>query len=55
MHKLITQEDTKGKTYRHDITEILLKMTLNIINQPNQDIKPTHTSSGLTEDAEVIS
>jgi hypothetical protein len=42
------------KTGCHDIAEILLKVTLNIINQPNQDIKPTHTSSGLTEDAEVI-
>ena len=49
-----TPVSSTNKTYRHDITEILLKVTLNIINQPNQDIKPTHTSSGLTEDAEVI-
>ena len=43
-----------NKTYRHDITEILLKVTLNTINQPNHDTKSTHTSSGLTENAEVI-
>jgi len=49
-----TPVSSTNKTYRHDITEILLKVTLNIINQPNQDIKSTHTSSGLTEDAEVI-
>jgi hypothetical protein len=27
-----------NKTDRHDITEILLKVALNIINQPNQPI-----------------
>ena len=34
-----TPVSTTNKTHRHDITEILLKVALNIINQTNQNPK----------------
>jgi len=34
--QLFSPDSSTNKTYHHDITEILLKVALNTINQPNQ-------------------